>query len=277
VRRAVLVAVLAVSSLPMVAVHADESYLCWTERREDPARALPRSGVVCRIAGGERLVFEGRPAVPVVLHAAVGYDALGECWYWRSVFTGWVVVRRDGGRAQLRFDSPSDPAGPSIFDAWVRGCDGEPVSDRPPLELVWEVIRSFDFVEPEATIEPSVGMSGLDTFLTVVPPRPEQRRVVSPGTGRRIIVDLRVGGVEVAWGDGAVTAVGAGSFDRLVGHPDGMLRHRYETTRVYPVTVTYRWAVRWRVETGPWQEVLVDPSRAIGSYRVDRAVGRRIA
>ncbi len=251
---------------------AAESYRCWTEVKNDTVRGLPINVVVCRVSGSRLVEFDTPGAVPVVLHAAVGSTAGGECWYWRSVFTGWVIERLLGSRAVLRFEPPG---GGALYDAVFSRCEGEPHDDPLPLSQVWEVIRRMRLPRPAAVIDPPVTVTGLPTY--VVPSLPESlsETITSPMTGRTISVHVAVDGVTVHWGDGAEVSIGPGLFGRLDGHPSGVLRHVYEQRGVRTVVVGLDWVARWRVDAGPWHRLRLAPTRTILELRVDELIARR--
>lgn len=258
------------ASVPASAV---ESYVCWTETRSDADIALPRDVLVCRIAGGELVVFDRPSEAPLVLHPAVARDATGSCWHWRSGFTGWVIVGFVESGVVLRYERSG---GALLYDATFEPCVAEPVGEVSSIELVWRVVRRYAAPVPDVVVDPPISVTGLDTYVVTNPPGPITDSIVSPVTGRRISVVLEVSRVAVSWGDGASEGVIAGSFDRLGGHPDGMLRHIYDERGLYSVTVTYDRVARWRLESGPWHVLDLGPASAVVQLRVDELVTRRV-
>ncbi len=252
-----------------------EVHVCWTRWVADLDSATPRQIVLCRI-GGEIVVYERVGDVPVVLHPAVGSDDAGECWYWRSVFTGWVLARVDGDRALMRFDPDGPGPGPALADGWVPRCDGEPDTGS-AIDAVWEVIRRYEFPTPDVELDPAIGLTGLDSFVEVVPPPPVIESIASPVSGTRIFVEFTIGQVEVDWGDGSVTTAPPLLYEHLGGAPGGVLRHAYGQAGRHRIVVSYDWVARWRIDAGPFLPLVLDPTETIIDHRVDELVGRRMS
>ena len=144
------------------------------------------------------------------------------------------------------------------------------------IELVWRVVRRYPAPVPDVEVDPPLSVTGLDTYVATSPPQPLTDSIVSPITGRRISVVLEVPRVTVDWGDGTVDGVAAESLHRLGGHPDGSMRHIYDTRGLYSVVVTYERVARWRIEDGPWQNLAIDPASRVVPLRVDELVARRV-
>lgn len=275
--RAVLLAIVMVFTLATEA-RADETYRCWTEARADPSDGRTVEVFVCRIAGSHVVVFVGPGGVPVDLFPAVGTDAGGPCFYWRSVWTGWDVVELDEDGALLSLDPDREPGGFILFDAWVRNCVGEPDPERDPIDLVWEVVSEHDFERPAVVLDPSIGLAGLDTYVLVDVPDVVNEALVSPITGETITIEIGVELVEVSWGDEIETAITPSLLVETSGDRDaGVLVHMYETSAWYNLTTTYEWTVRWRIGAAAEEQFDVAPTATTISYRVDQVVARRIS
>lgn len=254
---------------------AAEAHVCWTRWVADSDSATPRQIVLCRI-DGEIIIYERVGDVPAVLHPAVGSVGGGECWYWRSAFTGWVLARSDGDSALFRFDPDGPGPGVALADGWVPRCDGEPDTGS-AIAAVWEVIGRYEFPVPDVEVDPAIGLAGLDSFVEVEPPAAVTESIASPVSGTRIFVEFTVGQVEVAWGDGSVTSATPLLYEHLGGAPDGVLRHAYGQAGRHRIVVSYDWVARWRIDAGPLLPLQLDPTETIIDHRVDQLVGRRMS
>jgi len=272
VKTVLVTVVLTVMLLAASPAAAGESYRCWTERRVDPDIGLHLQVVVCRIDGRALVVFDRPGDAPVVLHPAVGRAGGGECWYWRSVFTGWVLERLLGSSAVLRYEPPG---GGALYDATFARCGSEPEDDAPPLAMVWSVISRLAVPRPEFVLDPPITSTGLDTYVATRLPEALTGSAVSPVTGSRVDVVVAVDEVDVAWGDGAMLSVGGSLLGALGGHPEGAIRHVYESRGVYTVRLTFVWGAQWRVDAGPWHSLRIDPTVASSNLRVDELTARR--
>jgi hypothetical protein len=252
--------------------NAEESYVCWTEDRLVNGR--PNQVLTCRIGGSRVERFpDGDP--PVILFPAVGYDAVGECWYDRTEWTGWIIVAQFAdGSALMQYDPDLIPGGPVVADARIRRCESEPDDTPPPVVRAWEVIQSFTFDRPDPVFTPDVGVTGLDTFVAAAPPEPVTVTLASPGTGGTLTVEFHVVQVTIDWGDGATQEVPASLFAELAPFPDGTIAHVYETSAHTAIDVAFEWLVRWRVGTGAWNVVDITPTTATTDYQVDQIAGR---
>ncbi|MDX1450347.1 MAG: hypothetical protein R3246_14955 [Acidimicrobiia bacterium] len=216
----------------------------------------------------------------------VGYDGSGqECWFWTSGSTNWVLISIDGSNnAHLAYDPPGAPA---ALDTTLPACTSEPETRESRLEQVWEVVARYVHERPQPSLNPAVGLTGLETHLAVSPPPPVTETLISPVTGRALDVEIRVVAVGVDWGDGHRDVFGRSLFDRLTGYPDGVARHVYEVSTcrppgsnnrchpeldAYPLRVAYDWFVRWRVDGESWSVLAVPDSVTTVSYPVDEIV-----
>jgi hypothetical protein len=249
------------------AVAADEIAHCWYESsgRVDVLK--------CRLADNEIVVYSERTAVPQTLYPAIGLAGNGACWYYRTVFTGWIAVATVDGETQFYYDPDGIPGGPIVADATYPRCEDEPVDVTAIEERVWDVVRSFPFEEPVAALEPFIGVTGLPTFVDLDPPDTVTEVVTSPGAS--IDVEFTVSLVTIDWGDRTGTDLTPTIFDLLGGYPDGEITHTYETKDYYDPEIAYHWQVRWRVNDGTWRDVTgIDPTIWTTSYRVDEIVTR---
>jgi len=281
-RRLLLVLILSFVALP-AAAQADERY-CWVDAVVDAAGrtiAVTR----CRVAG-EIVDYASEAAVPGVLYVAFGSAADGACWYWRSTFTGYVIVERyDDGTALLGV-GVGLPGEPSPFGVYPV-CTSEPVPES-ALALAWELASEYVHVAPDPVLNPQVpwGLTGAETFLQVEPPPPFVDQLVDP-LGGTVEVTGRVIGVTVSWGDGHTATFTEAEFSFLSGFPDGLARHVYEvktcdppgakprchaTLSSYPLVVSYQWEVEWRDGAAPWAALPVPDTTATVAYPVKEVI-----
>ncbi len=274
--RAALAMVATVTMLMLVvpSAHADEIAHCWYER--DGGALGQGSHLVCRIAGSDTVIDYVVIDPPPPLWPAVGRDAAGECWYNRTIFTGWRIVRQDGdNNAYMQYSTNDTSAGPWIDVDWIRRCINEPTEVETVIELLWEEIANFDFETPDAELQPGTGVTGLPTYVDVDPPRPDTRTLVSPVTGEVVEAEFVVAAVTIDWGDGSLDEITPSLYPLFGPYPDGRITHMYETKGTYDATVSYVWSVRWRYAGDAWQVINdIDPTTWTTPYQVDEIVTR---
>ena len=239
---------------------------------------------VCRLTDGETSEYpDGSP--PGSLEPSVGNDANGQCWFLTSADTNWQIL-----------SSFSD--GSAILGLYVNGvllldtdriprCTSEPETGEPPEELAWEAITEYIHDPPTPDLNPPVGrgLTGLETFVSVPVPGPWADTISIPLY--TIDVEVWVNALSVDWGDGNATDYPPEAFADITGYPDGIARHVYEVKTcdppasapdchpdhaAYPLTVSYVWGARWRVNGGEWTTVEVPPSSTTVDYPVTEAV-----
>jgi len=275
----VMFVVLALISIAVpVQAQADERY-CWVDTTI--VGGQPQSVTRCRVAG-EIVDYASEQAVPGQLFVAFGSAANGACWYWRSTFTGYVIVERyDDGTALLGVGVglPGEPSPIGVYPV----CTSEPVPES-ALALAWELASAYVHVAPDPVLNPQVpwGLTGVETFLQVEPPPPFSEQLVDP-LGGTVEVSGRVIGVTIRWGDGNSTTFAETDFPLLSGYPDGIARHIYEvktcdppgstprchdTLSSYPLTVSYHWEVEWRDGAAPWAALAVPDTTTSLAYPV---------
>ena len=176
--------------------------------------------------------------------------------------------------ARLWWSPSGDPAGPYLGDATYRACVSEPTPTPPPITVVWDYLERYPFDVPRPDLAPSTrGITGLPTYVRVVPPDPVSARIASP-LGGWIDIELGVGAVTVDWGERRVSFA-PDAWHLLAGYPDGAVHHTFETRGTHTIVVAYAWSVRWRIGGGVWQPIDVPPTARTTRYPVDEVVGRR--
>ena len=251
----------------MPAASADEIAHCWYESsgRVDVLK--------CRLADNEITVYRERTEVPETLYPAVGFASNGTCWFYRTVFTGWIAIAVINGETVFYYDPDGIPGGPVVADASYPPCEDEPTDITTIEELVWDVVEAFAFDDPDPQLEPFIGVTGLPTYVEMSPPATATEVVTSPGAV--IDVEFTVALVTIDWGDENGTDLTPGLYDLLGGYPTGEITHTYDTTAFYDPAIAYHWQVRWRVDGGAWRDVTgIDPTTWTTAYEVDELVTR---
>lgn len=282
-----LVGVLTLGSEPVVAA---ETWTCWNDiddRGDDGTVSVTR----CRLSGSTGTTDYGSASeVPVVLSPTVGTDDSGACWYWTTRPSDWVVLGVDDeGRATMGIDPDGEIGGPLIVGAVYPVCTSEPTSVPSEAAEAYELLRRYEHAAPavEVSPRPGLGVVGMEVLVAVDPPMTWSAAIDSPHTGRRLEVETWVSAVAVDWGDGSSVVVPPAGFGLLSGWPDGRFGHTYEqktcespgrprchpTLSAYPLTVTYVWSARYRVDFEEWTEIPVPPTGTTVDYDVDEILG----
>ncbi len=270
---------LLVSSVGVAGVAQGGSH-CWVD---------PGGHIDCSV-GDERppVVGPGRPGAPPsasrppLRYLRVSFAAaVGDCWLWSRTPPGldsWDPAN-DAEILRTRFllpRCPSSPAGPPA-----------PRIDIPGT--AWEIFRRFPLAAPTVALQPvDAGITGLPTYVSVVPVSPVSHSEVVPG-GLRLEVEAQVVAVAVDWGDGVV---GSHSLGALRPYPEGTATHVYRTKTcsaeyreshpagdrchpsldAYPVAVTFRWHGSYRYDAG-WVDLGVLERTTTVAYDVDEVIG----
>jgi hypothetical protein len=157
---------------------------------------------------------------------------------------------------------------------------------------VWDIVEPHIHAVPDPNTSPTVGITGLETFISLTPPAPITDAIVSPVTGNVLTAEIKVAEVHVDWGDGATDNFPEITFPNLTDYPDGIIRHEYQTKTcaapgasaschpslaAYPITVSYEWFVHWRVNSEPWNILTIPDTLTILSYDVDEIISRNVA
>lgn len=106
----------------------------------------------------------------------------------------------------------------------------------------------IDLPSPTASTQPTIGITGLDTFLSIQGP---QRMVVDvPALGYNVRFDI-TSVYDVDWGDPRPDGTSTGAAvtrnhpDQGGPYPDGSLRHQYIERGSATITITQRWSATW--------------------------------
>lgn len=215
----------------------------------------------------------------------MGSDANGECWFWTSSDTDWVILSTftDGSailgvyvNEYLALDTGRIPR-----------CTSEPAVGEPPEEAVREAITEYVHDPPTPDLSPPVGrgLTGMETFVGVPVPGLWSDTITIPLY--TLDVEVWVDELEVDWGDGTTDRFPPDTYPELTGYPDGVARHMYEVKTcdppgsapdcdpdhtAYPLTVSYIWGAQWRANGAPWIPIDVPATSTTVGYPVTEAI-----
>jgi hypothetical protein len=274
-RRSIGAFVLATLLIPLSA-SAEEFAACWVSTVFDPVFGDNTQVTRCRITGGDVVDYASDDTVPSVLYPSAGVDVTGDCWYLTSAVTNWVFLDRFGnGDAILGLDpDPSVPGGIAVATDRIPRCTAEPgVTVDPSLEA-WRYVTQYVHAPPTPEVSPAPGdgVTGLETYVGVGIP-PVHETSITSATGLTLDIHIEVSGVAVDWGDQRVDRFPADE-EALAGYPDGVAVHIYEVKDLagYPLTISYDWVARWRVNGGPWEFLTVPDTSTTLDYPVAEIV-----
>lgn len=228
---------------------------CWVVAEFNPVTLRYDNITRCRIAGGETVDYASDNAVPGRLYPTTGTDLSGQCWYYTSAVTPYVILAQyANGDADIGFDTdPANPGGIVAIGPTLPRCTSEPTPADDPLADVWDYVTQYIHAPPQPELSPPAGdgVTGLDTYVGVAIPDVHSATISSGLTG--IDVYIEVSAVVVDWGDGTDDTYPPSS-EILAGYPDGFAKHVYEKkTEAVPLSVSYDWTARWRIVGGTWE------------------------
>lgn len=248
---------------------------CWVTQVQDPDTGFMHQVTRCRIAGGDVIDYTSDGDVPSVLYAQTGTDLSGQCWYYTSAPTQYVILAQYAdGSADIGFDTdPSVPGGIVAIGPTLPRCTSEPVPVADPRADAWAYVTQYIHPPPTPELSPATGdgVTGLETFVGVPVPDLHTTQIGSGSSTLDIYIEVSV--VVVDWGDG--TAKTYPATDRaMAGYPDGFATHVYETKNEdgVPITVSYDWTARWRVAGGAWEALAVPDTETTVVYPIAEVV-----
>jgi len=236
--------------LPHAVGAAEDFASCWVSVVVSPITHVERQITRCRISGGDVVDYAGDDSVPSHLYPNVGTELAGDCWYWTSAPTDWMIISRfaDGG-VQLAQIGSASPTG------YVPRCTSEPGVLIDPSSEAWEYVTAFVHPPPSPDVNPipGDGVTGLETFVGVPIPDVHDTQL-SSGTGATLDIHIEVSAVVVDWGDNRADSFPADQA-ALAGYPDGGARHVYEVKDLagYDLSIAYAWTARWRIAGEDWE------------------------
>jgi hypothetical protein len=256
--------------VPQVA-EAEEFSACWVTTRYD-TQGRPIQVTRCRIAGRNIVDYASDADVPGTLYPNLGTDLVGDCWYYTSRVTQYVILALYGdGSADLGWDPGGSGEIVAIGGRLAR-CTSEPREALQPVAEAWEYVTDYIHPPPAPDLNPRPGdgITGLTTYVGVFVPGDERARIAAGSTAVEVVIV--VSAVVIDWGDGHTDTYPADS-ELLSGYPDGIAQHIYETKSAdYVITVSYDWTARWRVIDDPWQFITVPNTTTSIPYPVSEIV-----
>ncbi len=266
--------VVLIAAIP-ISASAETFSACWTERVFDPVRLVETQVTVCRIAGGDVVEYADDSSVPSTLYPNLGTDLTGQCWYYTSAPTDYVILVQFGdGSAEIGFDTdPGVPGGIIAIGPTLPRCTSEPVPAADPRADAWEYVMAYihDPPAPDLSPAPGHGVTGMETYVGVEVPADHDATLSSGATS--LDVEIDVSAVIVRWGDGTDSTYPP-TDEVLIGYPDGSATHVYEHKAEHDITVEYDWTARWRVSGGSWEFLPVPNTTTSLAYPVAEVVSR---
>lgn len=249
---------------------------CWVTTEPD-IYGVNQTITRCRIAGGDTIDYVSDDDVPSRLYPDLGTDSTGECWFFTSASTAYVLINQYAdGSAEVGLDiDPTTPGGIVAIGPVIPRCTSEPGASFDPATEAWDYVMSYVHDPPTPSLNPipGDGVTGLDTFVGV--PVPDDHTATLTGGPTTIEVEVRVDAVLVDWGDGETDTFPPDPII-LGGYPEGGAVHVYETKNSDGVdlTVEYDWTARWRLSGGAWQTLPVPNTSTATVYTVSEIVTR---
>lgn len=248
---------------------------CWVSTEIHPVFGTERQVTRCRISGGDVVDYASDTSVPSVLYPQTGADITGQCWYYTSASTQYVILAQYGnGDAEIGYDAdPSNPGGIVAIGPTLPRCTSEPTPATDPAADVWQYVTQYIHEPPAPDLNPPPGggVTGLDTFVGVPVPAPHSAQLNSGGT--ILDVYIEVSAVIVNWGDGDSDTYPP-TATALSGYPDGFAAHVYD--RKDPdgadIRVSYDWTARWRVTGRAWEFLAVPNTSTTVDYPIAEIV-----
>ncbi len=256
---------------------AAEFSSCWVSTELNPVSLQSDQVTRCRIAGGDTIDYASDSEVPTTLYPNLGTDVTGQCWFYTSATTAYVILAQFAdGSADIGLDTdPANPGGIVAIGPTLPRCTSEPTAASDPAADAWAYVMSYihDPPTPDLNPIPGEGVTGLQTYVGV--PVPEEHRAGLTSGASALEVDIVVDLVVVDWGDGSTTRFPADP-SILAGYPDGSANHVYEVkdSGGRLITVEYDWTARWRPVGGSWISLPVPNTATSVDYPVAEVVSR---
>ena len=248
---------------------------CWVASVFDPFLGIDQTITRCRISGGNIVDYASDSAVPSKLYPQTGSDLTGQCWYYTSASTQYVILNQyANGDADIGFDTdPANPGGIVAIGPTLPRCTSEPVAAEDPSADVWRYVTQYIHAPPapELSPKPGDGVTGLDTYVGLPIPTDHNARISSGAT--TLDVYIEVTNVIIRWGDGHTDTYPA-TYTALAGYPDGFATHIYgsKSENGLNLAVSYDWTAKWRVVGGSWEFLAVPNTTTSVLYPISEIV-----
>jgi hypothetical protein len=210
-----LILTLVLFLLPASAL-AESFSACWVVQTTDPWSGKTQTVTRCRISGGSIVDYASDSAVPSQLYAQTGTDLTGQCWYYTSAVTQYVIlVQYANGDADIGFD-PGGAGGIVAIGPTLPRCTSEPTAATDPMADVYSYVMQYIHDPPTPQLNPRSGdgVTGLDTYVGVAVPDDHSASLTSGATTLDVFIE--VSAVTVNWGDGLVDSYPATSNPRRI-------------------------------------------------------------
>lgn len=257
--RSLVAAIALALLLPTVDLRAESFASCWVTSEVD-SYGVRQQITRCRIAGGTTVDYASDSDVPSVLYPQTGTDITGQCWYYTSGSTPYVILAQyANGDADIGFDTdPSAPGGIVAIGPTLPRCTSEPTPATDPFADAWEYVMQYVHPPPtpELSPQPGDGITGMDTYVGLPVPDVHTATIASGLSSLEVYIE--VSAVEVDWGDGLIDSYPP-TEQFLAGYPEGFVTHVYETKDAegVPIGISYDWTARWRLVGGVWEPLAV--------------------
>ena len=263
----------ALAYLAAIPAFAGEFSSCWVTKSVD-RYGIDQTITRCRISGGEVVDYSSDDSVPSILYAQTGSDITGQCWYYTSAATSYVILTQFAdGSAEIGFDTdPGNPGGIVAIGPTLPRCSSEPVPASDPSADAWDYVMQYVHPPPTPDLNPKAGdgVTGLNTYVGL--PIPDQHTAQIASGASSLDIYIEVSAVIVDWGDGDTDTYPPTSV-ALAGYPNGFASHLYETkAQKSPITVAYDWTARWRVSGGTWASLAVPNTTTTVDYPIAEIV-----
>lgn len=262
-------------ALPSGVALAETFASCWVTTVVNPGTLQPDQVTRCRISGGNVVDYSSDATVPSTLFPQTGTDLTGQCWYYTSASTQYVILTQfSNGDADIGFDTdPGNPGGIVAIGPTLPRCTSEPTSASDPTADVWRYVTQYIHPPPTPDLNPRPGdgVTGLDTYVGLPIPGDHTAQISSGATTLDVFIE--VSAVIVNWGDGEVDTYPA-TATALAGYPNGFAAHVYETKdqNGVAIEVSYDWTARWRVVGGSWEFLAVPNTTTAVNYPIAEIV-----
>lgn len=261
-------ALLLVLLLPAPPALASEFGSCWVTEEFNPVTLRYDNITRCRIAGGTTVDYASDNDVPGILYPATGTDLAGQCWYYTSAVTQYVILAQyANGDAEIGFDNdPANPGGIIAIGPTLPRCTSEPAPAADPFADAWEYVTQYIHAPPTPGVSPPPGdgVTGLDTYVGVQVPDVHTANLSSGLASLEVYIE--VSQVIVDWGDGTTDSYPPHT-GILSGYPEGSATHIYEAkSDGLPLSVSYDWTARWRVLGDAWDFLAVPNTTTTVNY-----------
>ena len=125
-----------------IAASAEEFRACWVTDVLNEQTFVYETITRCRISGGNVVDYSSDSSVPSTLYAQTGTDITGQCWYYTSAPTSYVILAQFAdGSAEIGFDTdPGNPGGIIAIGPTLPRCTSEPIPASDPTADAWNYV-----------------------------------------------------------------------------------------------------------------------------------------